>query len=271
MKSSNLMMGVLAAGSMALLGCPADEPPSSDESTGPAGSSSSGEPETSTGPGTTSTDATTASVDDTAGSSSGEPEPWPEFPCEGADQVLDANVLIQSADDLAQLDGVREITRSLVIDSTDLVDLDALGCIDLVGENLQIFGNTSLTNVDGLVNLTAIGGTFIFSDNTALTDFDGLQSLTRIDGSFSFTDNEAVTQISGFDSLVGIEGDVTIRTNESLTNIDGLKGLMVVGGVLAITANPMLCISSVNCVGEGIVSPPSIPPDWTTVANDDEC
>ena len=85
------------------------------------------------------------------------------------------------------------------------------------------------------------------------------------------TDNDAMTLISGFDSLVGIQGDVTIRSNASLTNIDGLKGLMVVGGVLAITANPMLCISSVNCVGQGIVSPPVVPPDWTTAANNDGC
>lgn len=271
MKLANLVMGVLSTGSLVLMGCPADEPPV-DETGG--ASSSTTEPGTSTGEattGTTAAETTASTLDDTGSESTGAPEPWPEFDCAGADQVLDGNVLIESAADLAQLDGVREITRSLVITSTELTDLDAIGCIDLVGENLQIFGNASLTNIDGLVNLTEIGGTLIFSENGALTDFDGLQQLIRVNGSFSMTDNDAMTQISGFDSLVGIEGDITIRTNVSLLNIDGLKGLSVVGGVLAITANPMLCQSSINCVGEGIVSPPVPPPEWSTNANDNGC
>nr|MCH9680849.1 hypothetical protein [Deltaproteobacteria bacterium] len=78
-------------------------------------------------------------------------------------------------------------------------------------------------------------------------------------------------QISGFDSFVGLEGNITIRDNPVLTNIDGLKGLAVVNGVLAITANPMLCMTSVNCVGAGIVQPAVPPPEWSTIANDDDC
>ena len=85
------------------------------------------------------------------------------------------------------------------------------------------------------------------------------------------TGNDGLQHISGFDSLVGIEGDVTIRDNPVLLDIDGLVGLQVVGGVLAITANPMLCISSVNAVGAGIVLPPVVPPEWTTAANDESC
>ncbi|MCX4239443.1 hypothetical protein [Paraliomyxa miuraensis] len=45
----------------------------------------------------------------------------------------------------------------------------------------------------------------------------------------------------------------------------------MLGGFFAVTHNPSLCISSVNCVGSGIVLPPTPPESWTTVANDDDC
>lgn len=271
MKLAKLGIGMLISGSLALAGCPGDDASGNDTgSTGEPGTST-GEPGTSTGqPGTsTGEPGSSSGVVDDGSSSSG--EPLPEFDCTAATEVLEENVLIESEADLAQLEGIREVTRSIVVNQTMLADLDALGCIDTVGEDLQIFGNTALTNVDGLVNVTDIGGRFIFGENHAVVDFDGLQKLVAVHGSFSMTSNDGLEHISGFDSLVGIEGDITIRDNAVLLEIDGLKGLMVVGGVLAITANPMLCISSINCVGAGIVQPPVVPPEWTTAANDESC
>lgn len=263
------LVSLLLSGSLALAGCPGDDTSGNDTgSTGEPGTST-GEPGTSTGEPGTSTGESGTSTGMVDESSSGEPPP--EFDCTGATEVFEGNVLIESEADLAQLEGIREVTRSIVVNQTMLTNLDALGCIDTVGEDLQIFGNTALTNVDGLVNVTDIGGNFIFGENHAVVDFDGLQKLVAVRGSFSMTGNDGLQHISGFDALVGIEGDVTIRDNAVLLEIDGLKGLMIVGGVLAITANPMLCISSVNCVGAGIVQPPVVPPDWTTAANDESC
>jgi hypothetical protein len=264
-------IGLLITASLALAGCPGDDGSGNDPgtSTGEPGTST-GTPGTSTGePGTSTGTGSGSGVVDESSSSGG--DPWPEFDCAGATEVLDGNVLIESEADLAQLEGVREVTRSIVVNQTELTNLDFLGCVDTVGENLQIFGNDQLTSVDGLVNVRAIHGSFIFGENHGLADFDGLQRLTAIDGSFSMSRNDGLQHVSGFDSLVGIEGDVTIRDNEILLDIDGLKGLMVVNGVLAITANPMLCISSVNCVGSGIIVPPVPPPEWSTIANDESC
>jgi hypothetical protein len=273
LRLAKLSMGVLMTGSLALGGCPSDDTGANE--TGEASSTSTGEPATSTstssGPDASTSSGPATTADETADGSSSGGAGLPEFDCEGVDGVLEANANIMSAADLVQLEGIREVTRSIVISQTELENLDALGCIETVGENLQIFGNESLTNIDGLVNVKAIGENFIFTENHALVDFDGLQRLPKVDGSFSLNKNDGLTQISGFDSLVGIEGDVTIRDNGVLLNIDGLKSLRVVNGVLAITANPMLCISSVNCVGAGIIQPPVVPPDWSTNANDPGC
>ena len=265
MKLTNLTMTLLAAVPLVAAGCPGDDTSSNESSSG-----STTDPMTSTS-GATVVATGSGTADDTAGMESTGEEPWPEFECDGVDGVFDGNILIESAADLAMLDGISEVTRALVINDTDLTDLDALGCVTRVGEQLQIFGNDQLANVDGLVNITEIGGDFIFTENPMVTDFDGAQSLTRVTGSFSMNKNDGMVQVSGFDSLVGIETHITIRDNAVLTNIDGLKGLMLVGGRLAITANPMLCISSVDCVGAGITVPAVPGDDWTTQATDPSC
>ncbi len=264
LKLSKLTISLVAAAPLLVVGCP------SDDTGGDAGAASStGTPATDTG--TTMAPTTMADTTVAAESSSSGDEPWPEFDCEGVDGVIDNNVTIESVADLAQLDGIREVTRTLLINDSDLVDLDALGCIEVVGETLQIFGNSQLANVDGLVNINTIGENLIFTMNPAVTNFSGLQQLEQLPGSMSMNSNDGLTEISGFDSFVGLEGNITIRDNPVLTNVDGLKGLQVVNGNLAITANPMLCISSVNCVGDGIVQPAVFPPEWSTNANDESC
>lgn len=276
LKLTNLTMSLLAVVPLVGAGCPGDDGSMNETTDG-------GESTTSTSMDTsTSAPMTTTGMDTTAdgGSTSTGDEPWPEFDCEGVDGVLEGNLLVESAADLAMLEGIAEITGSVEMNETDVTDLDAFGCVTRIYGNLTIFNNDQLTNIDGLVNLTELGaedapdfapGNLVFSQNDGLTDFDGLQSLTRIRGSFSMNENTALTQISGFDSLVGIDVNITIRDNDALTNIDGLKGLMVVGGVLAITANPMLCITSVDCVGMGITVPAMPPPSWSTAANDNTC
>ncbi len=267
MKLTKLAIGLWTSTALVLTACPGDD----SGETGASGSSSGGEPMTTTGASSTGMMETTTSADDTAGESTGEVEPLPEFDCEGADGTIDNNVTIQSPEDLEQLVGISTVTRTVLVDSTELTDLDALGCITSIGENLQIFGNGSLTNVDGLTNVTELGGSFIFSENDAITDFNGLRQLPAITGSFIMNDNDALVEVNGFDALVGIEGDITIRDNAVLMHIDGLKGLMLVGGILAITSKSNLCQTSIDCVGMGIIQPATPPPEWSTNANNIDC
>ncbi|MCA9709047.1 MAG: hypothetical protein KDK70_24595 [Myxococcales bacterium] len=191
--------------------------------------------------------------------------------CEGANSVLAGHAVIESEADLAALDGVRAIEGELQIDKTSFTDLDALGCIEEVGSHLTIFGNTALTDVSGLSSLQRVGGDFIFSDNTALVDFDGAPALTEVGNSLIIHDDDAMTGISGLGSLATIGAAINIRSNDALLHIDGLRGLRSVGGQLAITQNPNLCISSVNQVGAGITDPATIPDNWSTRSNDDDC
>lgn len=191
------------------------------------------------------------------------------------------SVILEEGSDPSILEGVRHVEGSIIINRTDLTNLDFMGCVEGVTGDVVIFGNDALTNVDGLWRLRSIGKNFVFSSNDALTDFDGLPNVITLLGTLMIHDNASLEVITGFHSLVELEakmgawellgGNLSIRSNPVLRSMDGLGGLMMVGGVFAVTQNPSLCISSINCVGAGIVDPDTIPEDWTTAANDNGC
>jgi hypothetical protein len=97
--------------------------------------------------------------------------------------------------------------------------------------------------------------------------------------------NASLEVISGFHSLVGLEGELVddfgqevtlggslfIRSNPVLRSMDGLGRLVLLEGIFAVNHNPSLCISSVACVGTGIVVPETPPASWTALGNDEGC
>ncbi|MEX1364106.1 MAG: hypothetical protein AB1Z98_13345 [Nannocystaceae bacterium] len=209
------------------------------------------------------------------------------FDCTGVDGVLEGSVIIDDtpeSDDPSMLEGISVVTGSIQLNTTDLTNLDFMGCVTEVGGEINIFDNDMLTNVDGLHNVTSIGTQFVFSNNDGLVDFNSLPNIQQMATTLAFRGNGALEHISGFHSLVGITANVTdpdgnpavtgsinIQQNPVLLDVDGLGGLRVVGGIFAINNNPMLCVSSPICVGEGITVP-AIPPDeWSIANNDDSC
>ena len=217
-----------------------------------------------------------------------DPRPIPpsRFDCSGADGVIPTSVIIEGDDDPSILAGVRRVEGSIHIDRTDLTNLDFMGCVEEVTGEVTIFGNDALTNVDGLWNLRSIGTSFGFSSNDALTDFDGLPNVMMLNGTLMIHDNASLEVITGFHGLVGLLGEpfidgngqdafgggnLSIRSNPVLRSVDGLGRLVVLEGTFAVNHNPSLCISSVDCVGEGIVQPETPPESWTTQGNDHGC
>ncbi len=273
MRRSDSIASLLLAVPLTMVGCPGDD-------TGAEGSSGdSGTPTT------TGTTMVASSGDPTGNDSSGspttggpapsceDPQPLPDAPvdCTGVEGVLDGSAIIEeNGDTIAVLDGIREVTGSVRINRLEVTDLSFMACLDTVGGDLTIFGNDQLTDVSGLWSLTNIGTDFVFSENEGALDFNGLPNLASVPGNVIMRGNDSLTSISGFHTLESL-GNLTIQNNDSLLHINGLGGLTTVSGVFAVTANPALCINSVDCVGSGITSPPMPPPSWSTQGNDLGC
>ncbi|MCH9680851.1 MAG: hypothetical protein K0V04_05410 [Deltaproteobacteria bacterium] len=291
MKLSNLTVGLLVVTPLTMIGCPGeDDGPAaggasaSGATADPFASSGADPSATSMGVDPSGADASATSMGaDTTGDtapSCQDPQEIPEGPdCTGVDGVLEGSVTIEEGgDSIAVLQGIVEVTGSVHILSTDVVDLSFMECLETVGGDVTIFGNEQLVNVDGLWSLSSVGTHFIFSSNNALTDFDGLPNVVEVPDNLVMRNNAALVQVSGFHSLTTVH-NLVIQNNDVLINIDGVGGLTTLTaievedpdnpgqtieqvGVFAVTNNPVLCVSSIDCVVAGITEPPELPPRW---------
>ncbi len=257
-------------------------PPGDSSAEGSATSGSATSDSGSMTTGATSEGVDTGTDDGPADSGSGDPEPndctaeqvIPPAPveCNGVDGVIMTSVIIEDGgDDPSILEGVRRIEGSLRINRLGADNLDFMACLEEVTGDVSIYGNEQLTDVSGLWSLSSIGTDFIFSENPALVDFDGLPNITEVPRHLVIQDNDGLQSISGFHSLTEVGSNLLIQNNDSLLHMDGFGGLEVMNGTFAVTANPQLCISSVNCVGSGILVPEIPPVSWSTQANDESC
>lgn len=200
----------------------------------------------------------------------------PPTSCAGVDGVLRGSVSIGSGgDDPSVLEGIRRVEGSVVVEGTDLSDLDFMSCVEEIGGDLRLVDNDSLVSVAGLWSVSSLEGAFVLSGNDALEIFDGLPNLKAVggvgQGDLILEDNTALVEITGFLSLVGVNRDFIIRRNPVLTHIAGLEGVRVIGAHLEILDNPSLCRCSILCMANGIVMPAVPPDDWVLEGNDESC
>lgn len=241
-------------------------------------------------------DSSTGPVDPTEG------EEPPTFNCDGGG-VYPTDVIIEPEEaqgahtPIEMLDGISIIEGNLLINSVNYFNLGFLECITEVHGDVQIFGNPFLSDLSGTDNMTKVGrlprplasdpttndlgkGTITISDNPALVELNGFASVAQIGEQDAKTDelspqslvirnNDALQTITGFNSLALIFESLIIQENNALLDIDGLKGLQGIGGAFSVSRNDSLCISSVICVGDGLMT--FDPENSTMTQNDEGC
>ena len=187
-------------------------------------------------------------------------------------RMIAGDVLVRSADDLDAIAGAQEITGTLEIAETDLVCLDAVACLRVVGGDVRILGNPALLSTAGLANVQALGtsdldnarGSVVVSENRALEELRGFDNLPVIEGSLTIWGNEALQEITGFAELRGL-GLLSITNHPSLEALTGLHGLEELW-TCNVNLNPSLCVSEVFEVCGDVD-----PPQGVTNNNDDGC
>lgn len=187
--------------------------------------------------------------------------------------IIPGDVLLRSAEDLDALAGVEEIEGTLEIAESDLVCLDALACLRVVGGDVRILGNPALRSTAGLAGIEALGtsdydnarGSIVVSENHALEELRGFDSLEEIQSSLTLWRNEALRELNGFAGLRGLNR-LSITNHASLEALSGLHGIEELG-TCNVNLNPALCISEVFEVCGDVDKPPQ----GVTNNNDDGC
>jgi hypothetical protein len=112
-----------------------------------------------------------------------------------------------------------EVTGSLTISGTDIVDLGPLSNLTSVGTYLSISDNTALVVVDGFGNLTDVGWGIYVYYNTNLVSFSGFDQLLQTGDNIDFWYNDSLLDVSGFSSLHTVGWSLEFGGNPLLTSI----------------------------------------------------
>ena len=132
------------------------------------------------------------------------------------------------------------INGNVVIEGSDISNLDGLINLTAISENLLVRSNTILTNLSGLDNLSTTGGFLWIDLNPGLTDITALGNLTSVGEELYITVNESLESIIGLENLNTVGGALIIVDNAMLIDLSGLDNLNNIGTFLNIANNTVL-------------------------------
>lgn len=178
---------------------------------------------------------------------------------------------IESAEDLAQIEGFTEITGALeIMNSQDLVCLDSLACLEVVGRDVRIQDNAALRSTEGLSALRQIGqqggftessGDIIVAHNAVLERLAGF-SIREVHRSILILENPQLRTVSGFRALQIVPG-LHVTSNPRLESLVGLRGVVDVW-LCYVSFNESLCADEVVAVCGDVEVP------WHVAVNDND-
>lgn len=129
-------------------------------------------------------------------------------------------------DGLAKL---QDIGGNLVLNGSNLTNLDGFSSLKEIKGNAEFFFNYNLISIEGLQNLEIIEGVdgIRMLNNINLENLNGLEKLTSIEA-LELTEN-GIKEIDGLTGLETILGWLYINNNPFLENLNGLVNLTVLG------------------------------------------
>ena len=174
-------------------------------------------------------------------------------------------LLIQSilATSVEGLNNLEKVKRLIILENTNLQQIDALGKLEvqldvlviisnfqlkslkpLAGirdsaETLIVTGNHTLKNIDGLEGITYAGNLDVIG-NRNLENMNGFQNIKSIGRSLLLVDNNKLQNMSGLSNLESIAEDFIIADHEDLQNVNGLGKLKTVGRAMVLFNNDKL-------------------------------
>lgn len=138
---------------------------------------------------------------------------------------------------------------------SDITDISPLNNIQSVGETLLIDG-TQLTNLNGLSSLKSIDAGLNIATNPQLSNIDGLSSLISIKGGIVIGNNNQLTNLNGLINIQDFQGKINIGQdtnffgvplgNSKLNDISALQNINPAAITeLTIKNNPLLSVCNI--------------------------
>ena len=157
--------------------------------------------------------------------------------------------------------GCTEIEGNVIIEESDIINLNGLSVLTSIGGSLVVYGNNDLTNFTGLEGLTTIGNCLEIFRNDSLTSLSGLEGLTTIGGYLSigyndwgFPGNQSLTSLEGLSNLTSVGTTLLVLGNPCLTSLSGLDNITSIQNIF-IFGNNSLSACEVQSICDYLVIP----------------
>jgi hypothetical protein len=136
--------------------------------------------------------------------------------------------------------GCAQIEGSVIINGSDITNLNGISMVTSIGGYLLIKSNLVLTSLAGLEKLTSIGEFLEIYSNNALTSVQALNNLAFVGGPVYINYNNSLTSLTGLEKLTQINGNLGVAYNTALKNLSGLQNIRSIGGYLSVGSNNVL-------------------------------
>lgn len=146
-------------------------------------------------------------------------------------------------ENLDALIGITSLGELVLLNNSELQNLDGLSNLVSVGQDVEIIGNTAMTNIVGLGSLETVGWDLVLWANNQLSSFAGLESLTSVMNSLSIMHNENLLDLSALDGVEHIGDELEIEFNDSLVEIDSFQNLQTVASISIFANNALQLVT----------------------------
>lgn len=143
---------------------------------------------------------------------------------------INGNLIIQNTE-LNNLDSLIQITKvanRISIRGNDFLDnLDGLGNV-LHCNDLEITNNSNLIDVSNISNIQELNGVFILVNNPRIQTFIGLNLLNSIN-KILVSDNDSMFYFNGFNEVININDFIIIKNNPKLSSLEICESTKTIG------------------------------------------
>lgn len=133
--------------------------------------------------------------------------------------------------------------------TTDLISLNGLNNIKLVGTDINIVQNEALTDANALSSITSIGGNIYISTER---DIDFIFNFSSVPGNI----NVNAPNIDMLSNITSVGRNLEIRGTTTLTNLDALSNITTVPGNLWVQGTALTNIdglSNISSIGANLI------------------
>jgi hypothetical protein len=125
--------------------------------------------------------------------------------------------------------GCHRILGDLLIENTDITNLDSLYVIDTIDYYLSLTNNYQLENIRGLRNLKYVQDFYLVND-TSLKSLQGLENLENASNSLGLNSLNKITNLQGLDNLKRCR-QFSVSNCNNLTTLSGIGSMSIVNTI----------------------------------------